>query len=361
METSRLDYELPPEAIAQNPAVERDGARLLVDTGPDGHPQHRHVRDLPDLLQPGDTLVVNATRVLRARLALLKESGGAAEVLLLSPTGSDGLWSWDALVRPGRRLRPGSRLRLAAEPPAGSSAEGLRVVIGESTAGGRREVRLEGVEDPMVAMEAAGSTPLPPYITSDLGDTERYQTVFGHLPDRNTTGLAGSVAAPTAGLHLTDEVLVRCRERGVRVAEIHLDVGLGTFRPVTSDVLEDHEMHAERYVVPETTRRGCETASRVVAVGTTTVRALEAWAATGQPAGSTEIFITPGFRFQVVDALMTNFHMPRSSLLALVEAFVGPRWRDLYSEALVTGYRFLSFGDAMLLEGGLRPAPTEAP
>jgi S-adenosylmethionine:tRNA ribosyltransferase-isomerase len=336
METSAFDYQLPEDRIAQQPLAERDAARLLVDQGPGAAPRHRCVRDLPDLLEPGDVLVVNTTRVLPARLHLRKATGGAAEVLLLERTG-DG--SWEALVRPGRRLPPGTELR----PPSGG--DDLVVVVGAELGDGRRSVVVRAGGDELAALVRHGEAPLPPYITESLEDPERYQTVFADRP--------ASAAAPTAGLHLTPQVLARCEERGVVCAEVELVVGLGTFRPITAEVVEDHEMHSERYVVPEPTTAACERARadghRVVAVGTTTVRALESAAATGEASGRTRLFITPGFEFRAVDRLMTNFHLPRSSLLVLVEAFVGPRWRDLYAAALAERYRFLSFGDAMLV------------
>ena len=334
METERFAYDLPVEAIAQQPLAQRDAARLLVDRGPALAPDHRHVRDLPSLVGPGDLVVVNATRVLPARLALRKPTGGAAEVLLLEPR--DG--GWEALVRPSRRIRPGTRLRPEAPGPA---AEALEVEVGEDLGEGRRLVRLLGVQDEAAALAAVGEVPLPPYITAPLDDPERYQTVYGRTPT--------SVAAPTAGLHLTEATLDACRAAGAEVAEVELAVGLGTFRPIATEQVEDHRMHAERFRVSAEVLAACRDARRVVAIGTTTVRALESAAATGAEEGATELFIHGDHRFRVVDVLLTNLHQPRSSLLVLVDAFVGPRWRDLYDEALRSGYRFLSFGDAMLL------------
>lgn len=209
---------------------------------------------------------------------------------------------------------------------------------------------MRSLDGPMEELlSRAGQVPLPPYITTMLADPERYQTVYAARPT--------SVAAPTAGLHLTPEVLARCRERGATVVTVELSVGLGTFRPITAARLADHRMHAERYSVPEATWAACQAAERVVAVGTTVVRALESAAARGELQGSTELFITPGYRFAVVDALLTNFHLPGSSLLVLLESFMGPRWRELYRQALADGYRFLSFGDAMFCER-LDPART---
>ncbi|MCU1498457.1 MAG: queA, partial [Acidimicrobiales bacterium] len=220
----------------------------------------------------------------------------------------------------------------------------VAVEVGEVVGpdGGRRAVRLLGDGDGLALLDAAGEVPLPPYIHEPLADPERYQTVYASHP--------GSVAAPTAGLHLTEGLLARCRSRGVAVAPIELVVGLGTFRPIATDRVEDHHMHAERYRVPAATVEAVERAARVVAVGTTVVRALESWAGTGAAEGRTELFIHGQHDFRVVDRLLTNFHVPRSSLLVLVQAFVGPRWRELYDVALADSYRFLSFGDAMLLD-----------
>lgn len=324
VDVSEFSYELPEEAIAQEPIEPRDAARLLVAVDPNGAVEHRRVRDLPDLLRPGDVLVVNETRVLPARLHLTKATGGAAEVLLLEQTAGD---KWEALVRPGRRLAPGTVLYAAGGEPA--------VEVGERLDDGRRAVRV------LTDIEKIGEVPLPPYITKPLDDPDRYQTVYASQPD--------SVAAPTAGLHITDELLAATRNRGVTIATVDLAVGLDTFRPITADRVEDHVMHTERYSVPEGTMAACQRAERVIAVGTTTMRALESAAARDELSGRTDLFITPGFDFQIVDVLMTNFHMPRSSLLVLLAAFAGDRWRDLYATALDKGYRFLSFGDAMLV------------
>ncbi len=361
MDAADLDYDLPADAIAQHPAEPRDSARLLVDRGPGMPPEHWSVADLDRLLDPGDVLVVNDTRVIPARLRLRKPTGGAVEVLLLErrPDGT-----WEALVRPGRRVAPGTVLG-----PGDGDGDGPTVVVGEALGDGRRQVTIGAGDDPdaeLALLDTHGEVPLPPYIHEPLADRERYQTVFAATP--------GSVAAPTAGLHLTDALLDRCRARGVTVVTVDLVVGLGTFRPIDTERVEDHPMHAERYRVPPATRAllagrlgdGAGGAGpgapdgRVVAVGTTVVRALESWAGTGEPEGSTRLFIHGDHRFALVDRLLTNFHVPRSSLLALVEAFVGPRWRDLYADALADGYRFLSFGDAMVLDraepyGGFTP------
>ncbi len=315
-------YPLPTDRIAQEPLEPRSAARLLVSTAPTGAVDHRTVADLPELLARGDLLVVNETRVLPARLHLQKRTGGQVEVLVLElDEEGTGL----ALVRPGRRVAPGTML-LDGDQPV--------VEVGAALASGERPIRM------LAPLENHGEVPLPPYIERPLLDSERYQTVFARSP--------GSVAAPTAGLHLTAEVLDRCRERGIAVATVDLTVGLATFKPITAARVEDHRMHLERYSVPEITMEAVARARRVVAVGTTTVRALEA-AARGPLAGRTDLFIRSPFEFRVVDLLMTNFHMPRSSLLVLLDAFCGPRWRDLYDVALAAGYRFLSFGDAMLV------------
>lgn len=318
------DYHLPEEAIAQVPVEPRDAARLLVAVG--GPVRHLRVADLPDLVGEGDVVVVNTSRVVPARLALRKATGGAAEVLLLEPVpGRPG--RWDALVRPGRRLGPGTVLFSGSQPV---------LEVGDRRPDGGREVQ-SLVDD----LAGFGSLALPPYIHHELADPERYQTVYADRP--------GSVAAPTAGLHLTRPVLDRCRDNGAVVAPVDLAVGLGTFRPIKAEQAEAHVMHAESYRIPESTWQACLAARRVVAVGTTTVRALESAGATGLLEGRTELYLRPGHHFSVVDLLMTNFHQPRSTLLVLLEAFAGPGWRDLYGLALEEGYRFLSFGDAMVV------------
>lgn len=332
METASFDYDLPDSAIAQEPVEPRDSARMLVDRGAGADAEHRTVADLPGLVGPGDVIVVNTTRVLRARLHLRKATGGAVEVLLLEPQ-EDG--RWEALVRPGRRVPPGTVLT-----PATDAGPPLEVEVGEILEEGRRLVRL-GTDDVTAALDAHGAVPLPPYITEPLDDPGRYQTVYADEP--------GSVAAPTAGLHLTERVLDGIRAAGADVVGVDLWVGLGTFRPISAERVEDHEMHTERYQVPEATWAACQQAERVVAIGTTTVRALESAAVTGSLTGRTDLFLHPGSELAVVDVLLTNYHLPRSSLLVLVEAFAGPHWRDLYAAALEAGYRFLSFGDCMLL------------
>ena len=325
---SSFEYDLPAGAVAQTPVEPRDAARLLVATDPSGAVQHLRVADLPDLLEADDVLVVNRTRVLPARLLLRKPTGGHVEVLLLEPEGDNG--SWQALVKPGRRLPAGTVLR---------AGDDLSIEIGDVLPEGRRTVRVR-TSDLMASLSRHGVTPLPPYIHVPLADPERYQTVYGTEP--------GSVAAPTAGLHLTEAVLDRCRARGIDVVTVDLTVGLDTFRPVTTERAEDHQIHSERYRVPRETLDACARARRVVAVGTTTVRALES-AAVGAAEGRTSLFIHGDYPFQVVDVLLTNFHLPRSSLLLLLASFAGDRWRELYECALAEGYRFLSFGDAMLV------------
>jgi S-adenosylmethionine:tRNA ribosyltransferase-isomerase len=308
MDLTELDYELPPELIAQQPAGRRDASRLLVYERATGAVRHRTFAELPEELR-GELVVVNDTKVVPARIPISTPRG---EVLLLERL-EDG--TWEALARPTRRLRAGRRYG--------------PVELLEHLGEGRWRLRLDGEPD--------GLTPLPPYITEPLGDASRYQTVYAREP--------GSAAAPTAGLHFTPELLARLDP--VRVT---LHVGLDTFRPVTEERLEEHRIHGERYEVqPEAWERMRE-AEQVLAIGTTTVRVLETLARGGPPAGRTELFITPGFEFRRVDALLTNFHLPRSTLLALVMAFAGiEETRRLYRLAVEKRYRFYSFGDAMLI------------
>ncbi len=340
---SDYDYGLPQDLIAQEPIEPRSAARLLIGPGlrGDGEVGHATVADLPRLLRPGDVVVVNDTRVLPARLGLLKATGGRAEVLLLEPVDGTGT-VWEALVRPGRRL-PGSTLLFESEggPPV--------LEVGTALGGSEDGRRLVRLVDPSV-VERAGTMPLPPYIRRSLIDPERYQTVYSarrELGERST-------AAPTAGLHFTPELLEACREAGATIATVDLAIGLDTFRPITATTATKHVIHSERYSVPAETMAACAEAGRVVAVGTTAVRALETAAATGLLSGRTGLYIHGEFGFCVVDVLVTNFHLPRSSLLLLVEAFCGPVWRDLYATAMAEGYRFLSFGDAMIVGRGTR-------
>ena len=333
MQLSDFDYDLPPERIAQTPIEPRDSARLLVDRG-DAPPEHRHVRDLAQLLRPGDLLVLNDTKVIPARLALHRATGGAAEVLMLEPLDGERR-VWEALVRPARKLKHGEQLVAANGEPV--------VEIGERTpAGDTFTVTLLGSVDSLGVLAEHGEMPLPPYITRRLDDPDRYQTIYAREP--------GSAAAPTAGLHFTRQLLDELGDRGVEIAKVELVVGLDTFRPIATDDPLEHRMHTERYRVSERTIEQCRNAERVVAAGTTTVRALESAATRGELEGRTDIFIHRGYQWRVVDVLMTNFHLPRTTLLMMIDAFVGERWRRLYDEALTHDYRFLSFGDAMLLD-----------
>ena len=340
---SDFDFALPPELIAQEPSEERDASRLLVLDRRTGAIEHRVFRDLPDLLAPGDLLVRNRSRVIPARLLGRRDSGGEAEVLLVRDRGEG---RWEALVRPGRYLRPGQRVTVDDD---------LSVVVeSEATAeDSRRLVRLlSRARDVPAALERCGHVPLPPYVRRPdrAADRERYQTIYARE--------RGSVAAPTAGLHFTDAVLGRLRARGVETADVVLHVGPGTFRPVTAERVEDHRVQPEEFLLPEETvdavARAKARGGRVIAVGTTTVRTLEASAmgrGTIVPGGGeTSLVIVPGFRFQAVDALVTNFHLPRSSLLLLVAAFAGrERVLAAYAEAVRSRYRFYSYGDAMFI------------
>jgi S-adenosylmethionine:tRNA ribosyltransferase-isomerase len=329
VDSAAFDYDLPDASIAQQPAWPRDSSRLLVDGDP---PRHARTRDLPDLIRPGDLIVLNDTRVMPARLHLRKDTGGAVEVLALEELDEPEGW-WEALVRPSRRVPDGTVL---------VDHIGLPVLeVGPATGEGSRLVRPVGVTMATL-LDHLGSVPLPPYITAPLEDPERYQTVYA--------AEATSVAAPTAGLHLTPAVLDRCRDAGAEIVTVELSVGVGTFRPIEVDDVDGHTMHSERYRVAPEIWQAVQAADRVVAVGTTVVRTLESVAATGELEGRTELYIRPGHRFGAVDALLTNFHMPRSTLLVMIEAFIGSRWRDIYALAVAEGYRFLSFGDAMFLE-----------
>lgn len=333
MRLSDIDYDLPEELIAQHPVEPRDSARLLVAL--DGIAHHR-VADLVDFVTEGDVIVINETRVIPARLDLRRRSGGRVEVLLLESL-DDTDERWEALVRPGRKVRDGEVL---------VDAGGVDVVEvqGRSQAGDTfivRIVRGSTAAERRASIEAVGSMPLPPYITAPLVDRERYQTVYARRE--------ASAAAPTAGLHFTPELMDAIVARGAHFVPVELVVGLDTFKPVEEDNPLDHHIHTERYSVPEETWRAVREAKRVIAIGTTSCRALESAAATGRLEGRTDLFITPGFRWQVVDVMMTNFHMPRTTLLLMIGAFVGDSWRDIYAEAVREKYRFLSFGDAMLL------------
>ena len=330
MNLSDIDYELPEKLIAQHPVEPRDSARLLVATSPD-RVEHKHVTDLVDMLEAGDVMVVNDTRVLPARLSLHRKTGGAAEVLLLEQRSSD-FRLWEALVKPASKLKPDEVLEYF----------GKRVVrVGPRTEAGDTFVVEILDENPMELLQRIGSMPLPPYIRSSLTDLERYQTIYA----RRTA----SAAAPTAGLHFTPELMAEIVAKGVTVETVELVVGLDTFKPISADDPLDHLIHSEFYSVEQRVMDACRDAKRVIAVGTTATRALESVAASGQLSGRTSLFITPGFDWKVVDMMLTNFHLPKTSLLLMIESFIGPRWRDIYAEAISQQYRFLSFGDAMLL------------
>ncbi|MSO14965.1 MAG: tRNA preQ1(34) S-adenosylmethionine ribosyltransferase-isomerase QueA [Ilumatobacteraceae bacterium] len=330
MHLSDIDYELPEKLIAQHPVEPRDSARLLVATSPD-HVAHKHMTDLVDMLEPGDVMVVNDTRVLPARLALHRKTGGAAEVLLLEQRSSD-FRLWEALVKPASKLKPDEVLEYF----------GKRVVrVGPRTEAGDTFVVEILDENPMELLQRIGAMPLPPYIRSSLTDLERYQTIYARR--------SASAAAPTAGLHFTPELMSKIIAKGVTVETVELVVGLDTFKPISTDNPLDHLIHSEFYSVEQRVMDSCRDAKRVIAVGTTATRALESVAASGQLSGRTSLFITPGFQWKVVDMMLTNFHLPKTSLLLMIESFIGTRWRDIYAEAISEQYRFLSFGDAMLL------------
>ena len=337
-----FDYDLPAHRIAQVPLRGRDESRLLLVAGDGTLADHRFT-DLPALLQPGDVCVVNETRVRAARLRGRLEDGAAAELLVverLDPTSPE----YACLARPARRLVEGARLRCDG---------GLEAVVVGRGAGhpGERVLRFSAASEVVeAAIERAGEAPLPPYVRQALDEPERYQTVYAAGPAR-------SAAAPTAGLHFSERVIQALRARGVGWTAVRLDVGIATFAPMRVDDVSAHPMHAERFSVPDETARAVAGArargGRVVAVGTTTVRALESCADEAGTIrareGATTLFIVPGYRFRAVDALLTNFHQPRSSLLALLAAFIGmDRWRQAYAHALAGGYRFLSLGDCML-------------
>jgi len=350
-----FDYDLPPERVAQMPAPRREGARLLVHRRGADTTAHRRIADLPDCLRPGDLLVMNDTRVLPARLFGRRKSGARVEFLFSEPTAEPEVWT--ALCNPAGKLRPKEELLLA-----GGALRATLVRRPEDSTGrpGRQWwVRLEdigdGTTDVPGMLERYGSVPLPPYIERDpaekesAGDRERYQTVYARHP--------GAVAAPTAGLHLTQELLSTLEASGVECAFVTLHVGPGTFQPIQCRAIEDHRMHSERFEIAGETvdaiARTKERGGRVVCVGTTSVRVLESVAAEGElraMEGRTSLYVYPGYEFRVCDAMLTNFHLPRSSLLVLVSAFAGrDRILRLYEEAIETGYRFYSYGDAMLL------------
>ncbi len=340
MKTSDFYYDLPPELIAQTPLDRRDGSRLMTLDKKTGAVGHAHFYDLPKYLKPGDCLVLNDSRVLPARLIGHRDpSGGACEVLLLTDKGDK---TWECLVRPGRKLRVGARVvfgdgELAAE-------------IVEELPGGNRLVRFEYEGIFLEVLDRLGKMPLPPYIKAELQDRERYQTVYSKE--------VGSAAAPTAGLHFTKELLAQIQAMGVGVGYVTLHVGLGTFRPVSEENLEDHEMHTEFCTVPpetaELVNRTKANGGRVICVGTTSCRTVESWAGEDgvlkAGSGWTGIYIYPGYRFKILDCLITNFHLPESTLIMLVSALAGrEQVLAAYREAVKEKYRFFSFGDAMFI------------
>jgi S-adenosylmethionine:tRNA ribosyltransferase-isomerase len=332
MDVADFDYPLPPELIAQAPLPERDASRLLYVPLDGGPLQHQGVRDLPGLLRPGDLLVANDARVIPARLHGRKVgTGGKVELLLVEPLGGA---DWLALGQASKPLRAGAEVEVF----------GSRVQIVQIRGGGELVVRLPLSGDALWQfLDQAGELPLPPYIEHAPGpqDLERYQTVFARE--------RGAIAAPTAGLHFTPALIDALGARGVQFVQITLHVGPGTFLPVRATRTEDHRMHSERYFVPDSTARAIAAAERVIAVGTTSLRTLEASQGRAGP-GATDLFITPGYEFRVVDGLFTNFHLPKSTLLMLVSAFAGlPRIKSAYAEAVARRYRFFSYGDAMLL------------
>jgi S-adenosylmethionine:tRNA ribosyltransferase-isomerase len=328
--TSELDYELPEALIAQKPAEPRDSSRLMVVDAQTQEISHHTFRDLPRSLRPGDALVLNETKVLPARLRARKPSGGQVELLFLRDLGGP----WEVLARPSKRLGPGARL----------SASGDEIRVVKSLGDGHWVV--EG-HDVLGTLKRCGRMPLPPYIRPTAEAERAYQTIYAREP--------GSAAAPTAGFHFTGAVLEEVRHTGAEVARVTLHVGTGTFSPVRTERLEEHRMHAERYRVPEETIGILERAGRVMAVGTTVARTLESWAQSGEREGESNLFIYPGYRWRTVDALLTNFHLPRSTLLAMVMSFAGTELvKEAYRVAVEERYRFYSFGDAMLLLNGGR-------
>lgn len=340
MKTSDFNFELPPELIAQTPIAQRDASRLLVLDKESGAWSHQHFFDLPEYLHEGDCLILNNSRVLPARLLGQRlPGGGACEVLLLIDRGEK---TWECLVRPGKKMRTGAKL---------SFGDGeLTAEVVEELSGGNRLVKFDYEGIFLEVLDRLGKMPLPPYIKEELQDKERYQTVYSKVN--------GSAAAPTAGLHFTPELLGKIRAMGVKIGYVTLHVGLGTFRPVKEDEITDHEMHSEYCVIPQETadliNETKKNGGRVICVGTTSCRTVESWAKDDgtmeASAGWTDIFIYPGYRFKVLDALITNFHLPESTLIMLVSALAGrERVLAAYEEAVCERYRFFSFGDAMLI------------
>ncbi|MEO5974375.1 MAG: tRNA preQ1(34) S-adenosylmethionine ribosyltransferase-isomerase QueA [Ilumatobacteraceae bacterium] len=332
MHIDDIDYDLPLELIAQTPIEPRDAARLLIDQG-GLQALHRHVSDIGEYLNPEDLLVVNNTRVIPARLHLRRATGGGVEVLLLEPVAADHQ-DWEALIRPGGKLRLGETLY---------GDDGMPLLeVGNRTVSGDTFLVTMLVDDVLTMLAIRGEMPLPPYIKATLADPDRYQTVYARH--------VGSAAAPTAGLHFTDRLLNALSSAGIQTATVDLTVGLDTFAPINTTNPVEHKIHTESYSVPTETLERCRQAKRVVAVGTTTSRALETAASTGANHGRSSLFITPGYDWKLVDLMVTNFHMPKTSLLLMIESFIGKRWRELYLQAIQHEYRFLSFGDAMLLD-----------
>ena len=346
MQTSDFDYHLPPELIAQTPAEPRDSSRLLaLHRGEQDSIEHRRFRDLTDYLRPGDLMVLNRSRVIPARLHGTDTRSGARVEILLARRLEPGIWQ--ALGRPGRRLRAGAEVVIAQISPNADRSGDVRIEILETHENGLRTVRLSNES----ALESLGELPLPPYIKETPDDPERYQTVYGDAP--------GSVAAPTAGLHFTDQMLESIRCLGARTAWVTLHVGLDTFRPVHGEDIGEHKIHTEWFDLPQDTadaiNRARRDGNRIIAVGTTTVRTLEHVGRDSDgdiaaTCGDADLFILPGHQFRLVDAMLTNFHLPRSTLLMLVSAFAGrERILAAYQEAIRRKYRFYSFGDAMLI------------
>ena len=339
MKTSDFLYDLPERLIAQTPLQRRDGSRLLVLDKTTGHMEHRHFYDLPEYLRPGDCMVLNDSRVIPARLIGSRPTGGAVEVVLLRDLGDN---CWECLTRPGKKMREGALAVFGGGELTGR-VESVRP-------DGNRVIRFDYQGIFLEVLERLGRMPLPPYIKVQLDDPERYQTVYSAHP--------GSAAAPTAGLHFTNELLDSIRAMGVDVRFVTLHVGLGTFRPVKAENIEDHEMHSEFCTVPEETaaavNRARAAGGRIVAVGTTSCRTLESFAGEDgvlrAASGWTDIFIYPGYRFKCIDALVTNFHLPGSTLVMLVSALAGrENILNAYGEAVRQEYRFFSFGDAMFI------------
>ena len=339
MKTSDFYYDLPEELIAQHPLERRDGSRLLKLNKATGELEHRHFYDLPDYLRPGDLLVMNNSRVLPARLIGHRPTGGAVEVLLLRDLGEN---KWECLVRPGKKMRPGQEVTFGDGQ--------LTATVEDVVEGGNRIVKFACDGIFLEVLESLGKMPLPPYIKEELSDPERYQTVYSKEP--------GSAAAPTAGLHFTPELMDKIRAMGVDIEFVTLHVGLGTFRPVKEDEIESHEMHSEFCIMPRETadaiNRTRASGGRVIAVGTTSCRTIESFADPDghmdAKSGWTDIFIYPGYEFKCIDGLITNFHLPESTLIMLVSALAGREHiLSAYKTAVEEHYRFFSFGDAMLI------------